>query len=178
MIRAAKLLLISAAAVVFVASACTEALSQSIVTREQWQAKPPILNRIGRPKESSKGIASKLLRLQKHAQRNKPWGDIPYHFYIDLNGVVGEGRSLKYSGDTNTGYNPANRIHIVLEGDFNTEKPGKKQLKSLQSLVKQLRTQFSLSVSKTYGHNDRAPTSCPGRYLNPIVDKLASGSAI
>lgn len=159
-----------------------------ILSRESWNAKPAIKKRmkrhkikeivihhIGFAKDSSKTIGEKLRRLQGHAQRNKPWGDIPYHFYIDLNGVVAEARDLKYAGDTNTGYNPRNKLHIVLEGNFDVESPGSKQRSSLQSLVRRMRDIYSLSTTKTYGHGDHAPTACPGKNLYTLVKILASG---
>jgi hypothetical protein len=167
------------------------AASQSILSRESWNAKPPITQRmkrhrikeivihhIGFPKDGNKSIGQKLRKLQTHAQRNKPWGDIPYHFYIDMHGVIAEGRDLKYAGDTNTGYNPANRIHIVLEGDFNREEPGAKQRLALQSLVGKMRSKYSLPASKVFGHGDRAPTACPGEHLHRLVEVLSRGGTI
>ena len=168
-----------------------EGYAQSILPREGWNAEPAIKTRmkrhkireitihhIGFPQDSSKSLEQKLKRLQKHAQRNKPWGDIPYHFFIDLNGKIAEGRDLKYAGDTNTGYNPANRVHIVLEGDFDVEKPSSKQRSSLQSLVTTMRRKYALPISKIHGHGDHAPTACPGKNLHRLIEILAAGGSI
>jgi len=152
------------------------AASQFILSRESWNAKPPITQRmkrhrikeivihhIGFPKDGNKSIGQKLRKLQTHAQRNKPWGDIPYHFYIDMHGVIAEGRDLK---------------HIVLEGDFNREEPGAKQRLALQSLVGKMRSKYSLPASKVFGHGDRAPTACPGEHLHRLVEVLSRGGTI
>jgi hypothetical protein len=168
-----------------------ESQAQSLLSREGWNAEPAIKTRMKRHKireitvhhigfsqDPSKSLEQKLQRLQKHAQRNKPWGDIPYHFFIDLDGKIAEGRDLKYAGDTNTGYNPANRVHIVLEGNFDVEQPSSKQRSSLQSLVTTMRRKYGLANSKIYGHGDHAPTACPGKNLYQLIGVLASGGSI
>ena len=62
------------------------------------------------------------------------WFDIPYHFYIAVDGKIADGRSIKFVGDTNTDYNPTGHALVVLEGNFENEEPSPDQLKSLQAL--------------------------------------------
>lgn len=47
-----------------------------------------------------------LRSLQNWSREDKDWIDIPYHFVIDLDGRVYEGRPLRFPGDTNTSYDP------------------------------------------------------------------------
>lgn len=48
------------------------------------------------------------------------WGDIPYHFYVDMNGELAEGRDPIYQADTNTNYLPDG--HVTAHKGF---RPGK-----------------------------------------------------
>jgi N-acetyl-anhydromuramyl-L-alanine amidase AmpD len=108
------------------------------------------------------------------------WGDLPYHFYIDAAGRIGEGRDVNYAGDSNTRYNTADRLQIVLEGNFDKDQPTPEQLRALDQLVIWLATKYRVPSSKISGHNDHAPTDCPGRnlksYLPQLRDKVTKAS--
>ena len=75
-------------------------------------------------------LEEKLRALQRFSQaespladgRTKPpWPDVPYHFYVDPYGRVAEARDTAYAGDSNTAYDPAGHLLIVLEGNFEEE---------------------------------------------------------
>lgn len=105
--------------------------------------------------------------------KKKPaWGDVPYHYYIDVSGRIGEGRALSFAGDTNTGYDTMGYIQVVVEGKFETEKPDPKQLAALDALVGWLAATYKIAPDKITGHNDHAPSSCPGKNLKPYLTKL------
>ena len=64
-------------------------------------------------------IEEKMFGLQAFSQRDdslaggkkKPaWADVPYHYYVAVDGAVAEGREWRYVGDTNTEYNPAGPV--------------------------------------------------------------------
>jgi N-acetyl-anhydromuramyl-L-alanine amidase AmpD len=134
-------------------------------------------------------LAQKLRKLERFSRtagtvNGRPkaaWGDVPYHFYIDLAGRIGEGRDINYAGDTNTRYSTANRIQIVLEGHFDKEETSPAQLQSLDRLVLWLAARYRVPAAKISGHNDHvATTDCPGRhlkaYLPQLRDKVAKAS--
>src|SRR5208337_1892545 len=139
-----------------------------------------IIHHTGELQRASLSVEKKLKNLQDFSIRKgmvgahmKPaWGDLPYHYYIDLKGRVGEGRDVSFAGDTNTSYDTLNKIQIVVEGDFEKEKPTQDQLDSLEQLVHWLEHKYNISPNLVSGHNDLAKTDCPGKYLKPFVMKL------
>lgn len=164
-----------------------------IVKREQWGARSAVVKRMRTHKPSGIVIHHTSIRQQKRlslerkmrglqsfsqragrvGKRRKPaWGDVPYHFYIGASGRVAQGRRLKFAGDTNTRYNTAGWIQIVLEGDFTKEQPRPAQLKSLRYLTKRLVRMYGLSGTRIMAHNDLASTNCPGPNLKKHIRSL------
>ncbi|MGO9984566.1 MAG: peptidoglycan recognition family protein, partial [Rhodomicrobium sp.] len=100
------------------------------------------------------------------------WGDIPYHFYIDFAGKIGEGRDIDFAGDATTSFDNDGRIQITVEGDFEREQPAEAQLASLRKLVTWLAFQYSITAENISGHGDHDQTNCPGRNLKPFLEDL------
>ncbi len=100
------------------------------------------------------------------------WGDMPYHFYIDASGRIGEGRDVAYAGDTNTGYVTDGYIQIVVEGEFGKETPDPRQLDALDKLTIALARQYRIAATSISGHNDHAKSECPGKNFKPYLDEL------
>ena len=119
-------------------------------------------------------LKRKMRNLQSFSQRRerlasgkmkKAWADIPYHFYIAARGQIAQGRDIRFSGDTNTNYNPVNHIQIVLEGNFMKIQPTKAQLQNLDELLAMLTERWKIPASKIEGHKHYASTVCPGTHL-------------
>jgi hypothetical protein len=127
-------------------------------------------------------LESKLKGLQEYSMspgtvsetgKEKPaWGDVPYHYYIDVTGRIGEGRDITFAGDTNTGYGTDGFVQIVVEGKFETEMPEPRQLAALDELVISLAQSLSISSKDVTGHNDHAISDCPGRNLKAHLGAL------
>lgn len=164
-----------------------------IVSREQWVAKDPV----GEAKEHTisvitihhtatlpkKGVSieKKMKSLQNFSQTEsrldtgklKPaWFDIPYHFYVSVDGQIAEGRSIKYVGDTNTEYDPTGHALIVLEGNFENTEPSTEQLGSLRALASWLAAFYKVPPADIKAHNDFASTACPGKKLKVLLPSL------
>lgn len=94
-------------------------------------------------------------------------GDIPYHYFIDRKGNIGEGRELKFAAYSNTIYETPieNHITVVLDGDFNEDKPSSNQIDSLTNLLEHLAVKYNISRSNIKVHSDVAETECPGKKL-------------
>ena len=164
-----------------------------IISRKEWKAKNPVgkgkIHKIKfitihhtatkqRPKTS---IIRKLKNLQNFSQsreklasgKTKPaWLDIPYHYYIAVDGTIGEAREIKFAGDTNTSYDPAGHALIVLEGNFEIEKPNEKQMDSLKKLSLWLADKYEVPISDIKAHNDYTSTACPGKNLKKLLPSL------
>ena len=112
----------------------------------------------------------KLRGLQKWGQNAKNWWDLPYHFLIDLNGTIYEGRDYHYMGETNTRYNPSGHFLISVMGNYEIQKPTRVQIDAITDLMAWAVSEFNIPLDKIYGHKDLAPTACPGKYLYAYLE--------
>ena len=166
-----------------------------IVARADWGAtaatetlmrrqtpKGIIIHHTGVRQQKKVSLEKKLRGLQSFSMQpgtlsgtknKKPaWGDMPYHFYIDVTGHIGEGRAVAFAGDTNTGYDTDGFIQVVVEGEFETEKPAPEQLAALDRLTVWLAAEYTVAPDRITGHNDHAPSDCPGKNLKPYLQEL------
>ncbi|WP_255478714.1 peptidoglycan recognition family protein [Rufibacter sp. XAAS-G3-1] len=164
-----------------------------IVTRAQWGAVAPLLpmktqvpqkitiHHTATNQNLNRTLEEKLKALQKFSVERstlssgrvkEPWADIPYHFYIDVKGQIGEGRQLQFVGDSNTPYDPWGHALIVLEGNFQTEKVTEAQRQSLEQLTLALAKRWKISAENISGHKDNAATACPGEDLYQLLPQL------
>jgi hypothetical protein len=154
-----------------------------IVARSAWHAADPVLpmsahtptritiHHTGVRSNAGLSLEQKLRNLQAFSQREdklasgrtKPqWPDVPYHYYIDIRGRIGEARDVRYKGDTNTEYDPAGHILVVVEGNFEQETPTAAQLTSLRHIVQWLAAGWQVPAARIQSHKDYARTDCPG----------------
>lgn len=95
------------------------------------------------------------------------WGGIGYHFIIDLDGTIENGRPVERCGVHCAGHN-ANTIGIVYVGGVvgkgKNKKPAdtrtKAQILSMHHLVTELMWRFPL-IGKISGHNEYSNKACP-----------------
>jgi hypothetical protein len=111
-------------------------------------------------------------------------GDIPYHYYISVQGDVAEGRELEFAAYSNTQYRTpiVNHITVALEGDFQSQKPSAEQISSLVELLTTLAKEHSVPLNHISYHAAVAQTDCPGRNLiqkwPDIVNALKSNGVL
>lgn len=87
------------------------------------------------------------------------WAGIGYHFLIQPDGTIDEGRPIKYVGSHCAGNNSSS-IGIALVGDFRKTKPTLFQLESLEMLVEELKQKYP-SIKRVLNHKDLYATLCP-----------------
>lgn len=167
--------------------------SPAIISRTEWNANKPVgegkkhkiefitIHHTATKQRTDLTIETKLKNLQAFSQREdklasgkaKPaWFDVPYHYYIAVDGKIAEGREIGYAGDTNTAYDPTGHALIVVEGSFGTDEPNAAQLESLTAMVKWLAKKYKVSGEKIKGHKDYADTACPGTNLEKLLPEL------
>jgi hypothetical protein len=111
-----------------------------------------------------------LRNLQSWSRGTRKWADIPYHYLIDLDGNVYEGRDVNYAGDTNTEYDPTGHALIVVLGNFEEVDPNPAQLSAVTATMVMLAKRFNIGPDKIGGHKDfSAQTACPGKSLYPYL---------
>lgn len=148
-----------------------------VVTRESWgweegsRTLPPhIINRItvhhgGEDFPPDKDPIVYLRHLQSWSRSEKQWIDIPYHFMIDLQGIIYEARPIDLPGDTNTGYDTGGHALICVMGNYENQIVSAGQLNSLIGLTATLAKTFGVAVDSIRGHKDYTETLCPGKDL-------------
>ena len=109
------------------------------------------------------------------AHRNAKGGgyaDIGYHFIIDREGRIWEGRSLRYQGAHVKNHNEGN-VGIMCLGNFEEQTPTQKQLAGLTKQVQTVMARYKIPLRRVYTHQEwkGAQTLCPGRTLQTWVDR-------
>lgn len=113
---------------------------------------------------------AKLRGLQAWGARDRNWWDLPYHFMVDLDGTVYEGRDWRYMGETNTSYDPAGHFLISVIGNYDVQRPTTAQIEAIADLMAWALARFDLPLDRIGGHYDYADTDCPGRYLRAYLE--------
>ncbi|MGQ0849878.1 MAG: peptidoglycan recognition protein family protein [Actinomycetota bacterium] len=115
-------------------------------------------------------------RLRAHQafhQNDRGWPDLAYHFAIDRNGNVYEGRDASFRGDTATSYDPTGHLLVVLEGNFDEQAVPERQWLSLVAMLAWGSTSYGVPTAAIAGHRDYSGTSCPGE---SVYRKISDGS--
>ena len=119
----------------------------------------------------------KVRALYQYHANSRGWGDIGYHYVIDSDGQIYEGKSGgPYVVGGHAYCNNVGTIGIAMLGNFDDEDPTQAQVHSLQWLVSDLGTMYDIDLTKNttehgktlppvVGHRDLLSTDCPGYYL-------------
>ncbi|MEL6329855.1 MAG: peptidoglycan recognition family protein [Planctomycetota bacterium] len=116
------------------------------------------------------GDAAERLEKIRRSHVGRGWADVGYHFAIDPGGRVWAARPLELQGAHVRDHNEHN-IGVLVLGNFERERPSEKALGSLERFVSQLTGKYRLTARQVHTHREWAPTACPGRHLQPFVDR-------
>jgi len=108
-----------------------------------------------------------IARLHQHQDwhMSHGWPDLAYHFMVDRNGNVYEGRPVDAVGDTFTEYDPTGHLLACFEGHFDVQDPSPVQLSAMVRLVAWATQTYSVRPANITGHRDWAKTTCPGKNM-------------
>lgn len=154
-----------------------------VVSRSQWGARPPELaGMVGHTIDTltvhhagDHGITTGPIRYrswQAWHMHGKGWPDISYHMIVGVDGTVYEGRDTRFETDTFTDYDTTGHFQVVLEGNFDVDRPTRAQIDSLAMVLAWASEWFGVSPGTISGHGDHAATACPGEHLH---ERLESG---
>lgn len=113
------------------------------------------------------------MRSYQEYHQGSGWPDIAYHYLIDANGHIYEGRPTSARGDTFTEYDPTGHFLVCCDGHFDQQSLPAAQLASLVDVLAWASSHFGVGASTIAGHRDYAATTCPGRDL---ARQIADGS--
>lgn len=114
--------------------------------------------------------AQRLRNLQAWGARERNWWDVPYHFLLDLDGRVYEGRDWHATGETNTTYDPSGHFLVSMIGNYDVQAPTAAQLAAIADLMAWAVRTNGLTEEAIGGHYHYARTGCPGKYLRPLLE--------
>lgn len=172
--------------------------SVEIIGRRTWHAGPPVSEgRSWVPYPAHSSVCSWYNRITVHHTHNlffmqllqfshqhldDPYADIAYHFLIDKDGKIYEGRPLGFKG-SHTELDNTGNVGIVLNGDFEEFAPAPIQFAALRKLLLALRCPCA-TLEGIWTHQQRQSlnfpgdpthyTACPGEKLIPKVYGLAA----
>ena len=112
----------------------------------------------------------KLRGLQSWGASDRNWWDVPYHYLIDLEGRIYEGRDWRFMGETNTTYNPSGHFLISVIGNYERQEATPAQLVAIADLMAWATAHFDVPLNRIGGHYDYAGTTCPGEHLRMYLE--------
>lgn len=127
--------------------------------------------------------------LYTYHANNRGWGDVGYHYLIDEDGKIYEGKSGgEYVVGGHAYCNNAGSVGVALLGNFEVEQPTQKQMKSLQWLLTDLAETYDIelngsiqwrgkTIKPVVGHGDLVSTECPGYYLEGALSQILKNAA-
>lgn len=120
-----------------------------------------------RPEQDPAAI---LRGLQSWGASDRNWWDVPYHFLIDLEGRIYEGRDWRYTGETNTTYDPRGHLLISVIGNYQVQPATDAQIRAIADLMAWGIARFDVPLDRIGGHYNYAETSCPGTNLRQYLE--------
>ncbi len=170
-------------------------LVPGVRTRAEWGARPingsfeamePVrritVHHTARPLPAANraSTAAEMRAIQDLHQVGNRWADIGYHFLIDADGNVWEGRALRYQG-AHAGNGELNRgnVGVCVLGDFDRRAVGVAQRVGLKRLLDSLCEHFAVGPTTVETHQEvrPEPTACPGRHLQAWVTSYRLGAS-
>ena len=126
----------------------------------------------------------KIRALYAYHANNRGWGDVGYHYLIDDDGQIYEGRAGGLGVVGGHAYcNNIGSVGVALLGNFELEQPTQSQMAALQWLLHHLAATYAIDLNSpvffhgqtlapVVGHGNLVSTTCPGYYLRETLDQV------
>ncbi len=161
-------------------------IASNVIPRSAWTNAAPIPSRMdvmlpvrritvhhdGMPPVSlfsESDVMDRLATIRESHVSGRGWGDIGYHYVIDPQGRVWQGRPLQWQGAHVKDQNPGN-LGVLCLGNFELSSPSDAQLASLDRFVAEQMHQYGVPLSQVKTHRELAPNICPGRNLQRYME--------
>lgn len=119
-------------------------------------------------------VAARIEVIRSSHVSGRGWADIGYHYLIDPQGRVWEGRSIRYQGAHVKDQNE-NNMGVLVLGNFEMQSPSPAALSSLDRFVADQMRRYGVPMSRVRTHQELAPTECPGRNLQMYMVRTRGG---
>jgi hypothetical protein len=153
----------------------------AIITRAKWGAAKPAhqfapqqpsritLHHEGVYFDGSTSASDYLRHVQSWSMHYRRWPDIPYHFLLDLEGQIYEGRPLDARGDTNTSYDLQDHVLIAVLGKYDAgeQQPNRAQIDTVIALMAWIADTYSITPAHIHGHREFIPLNDKGEHIDP-----------
>jgi hypothetical protein len=123
----------------------------------------------------TRSTSLKVKEVRKWHVVDRGWADIGYHFLIDRDGTVAEGRPISKRGAHVKGHNTGSIGVSLFGGHGSSENDAfednftPEQNDALRSLIAKLENTYS--IKKVSGHNEYAAKACPGFTVSRWYDQ-------
>jgi len=163
--------------------------------RSDWGARPPACNsgshtpakitihHTATPLPDSISSTARLRQIQSYHIDTKGWCDIGYHYLVDWNGELWQGRDETVIG-AHVANNNTSNVGISFMGTYNSANPTSGQMEHVADLMAWLHDRYGVPLSRSYikGHREyrgNSPGDCPGdriySRLSDLIDMAKSG---
>ncbi|MBX3376573.1 MAG: N-acetylmuramoyl-L-alanine amidase [Phycisphaeraceae bacterium] len=102
------------------------------------------------------------------------WADIGYHYIVDPQGRVWEGRPVRYQG-AHVKQNNENNLGILVLGNFDEQRPTSEAINALDAFLADRMRAYRVPVTRVFTHQEINPTACPGFNLQSYMVATRSG---
>jgi len=128
--------------------------------------------------ETSMDASAARIEWIRCGHRGRGFSDIGYHYIIDREGRVWEGRNMRWQGAHVSKRNEQN-IGILVMGNFDIQKPSSRQLDGLRAHVSTLQVRHNVLSGRVLTHREwsGARTACPGKSLQTAVNETRRKNA-
>lgn len=114
--------------------------------------------------------ADRIELIRRSHVENRGWADIGYHYIIDPDGRIWEGRSTRYQG-AHVKYNNEHNLGVLCLGNFDHQQPTPAALATLDSFVAAQMNALRVGLHQVWTHQEIRPTACPGRTLQYYMER-------